>query len=267
MAPIMFGEFGINAGYVEELHNLYRQAPQSVAPEWRTFFDSYESGEPEDRARSVGAGNGAVARSANGSAGGNVGNGTGNGVTGGGTTGATKAATNGNGAANGHAAAAKQERLFDEAASQARVYALVNAYRVRGHLFAKVDPLGGEIDKGPWRGEIDLSTFGLSEADLDTTFPTAGVFGLADRARCGASSPTCRRPTARPSAWSTPTSRTSPRAAGCKRRWSRRKTAPLSPARSRCASCRSSPTRRSSSSSSTRITSARSASRSRAARA
>ena len=81
---------------------------------------------------------------------------------------------------NGHAV--KQERLFDEAASQARVYALVNAYRVRGHLFAKVDPLGVGIDKGPWRGEIDLSTFGLSDADLDTTFPTAGVAGLPDRA-------------------------------------------------------------------------------------
>ncbi len=150
----MFGEFGINAGYVEQLHNLYRQAPQSVAPEWRSFFEARESGDAISAPPTAGS---------NGRAGSN------------GTNGTNGSHTNGDGSL------AKQERLFDEAASQARVFALVNAYRVRGHLFAKVDPLGGEIDKGPW-SEIDLATFNLAESDLDTTFPTAGVAGLPDRA-------------------------------------------------------------------------------------
>jgi 2-oxoglutarate dehydrogenase complex dehydrogenase (E1) component-like enzyme len=36
----MFDEFGINAGYVEELHALYRQSPLAVDPKWRAFFES-----------------------------------------------------------------------------------------------------------------------------------------------------------------------------------------------------------------------------------
>ena len=35
----MFDEFGINAGYVEDLHTLWLQAPQSVAANWREFFE------------------------------------------------------------------------------------------------------------------------------------------------------------------------------------------------------------------------------------
>src|SRR4051794_39802343 len=35
----MFEEFGINAGYVEDLHTLWRQAPQSVDARWREFFE------------------------------------------------------------------------------------------------------------------------------------------------------------------------------------------------------------------------------------
>src|SRR5262245_18816779 len=40
----MFGEFGINAGYVEELHARWRQSPQAVDADWRAFFDAYENG-------------------------------------------------------------------------------------------------------------------------------------------------------------------------------------------------------------------------------
>ena len=36
----MFDEFGINAGFVEDLHARYRQSPQSVDGEWRAFFDA-----------------------------------------------------------------------------------------------------------------------------------------------------------------------------------------------------------------------------------
>ena len=34
----MFEEFGINAGFVEELHARYQQSPQSVDEQWRSFF-------------------------------------------------------------------------------------------------------------------------------------------------------------------------------------------------------------------------------------
>src|SRR3954471_14415234 len=38
----MFDEFGINAGYVEELHARYRQSPQGVDEQWREFFDDLD---------------------------------------------------------------------------------------------------------------------------------------------------------------------------------------------------------------------------------
>ena len=56
---------------------------------------------------------------------------------------------------------------------QERVDMLVRVYRVRGHVIAKVNPLGGGEDSHP---ELDLPYFGLSEADLDTSF-SAGMLG------------------------------------------------------------------------------------------
>src|SRR5260370_37966784 len=35
----MFDEFGINAGYVEELHTRWLHSPQSVEEDWRHFFE------------------------------------------------------------------------------------------------------------------------------------------------------------------------------------------------------------------------------------
>src|SRR5690242_5454704 len=118
----MFEEFGINAGFVEDLHAQYRQSPHSVEEHWRLFFDEYDRG--------AGATNGGSLIQhvptkepyTNGN-----GNGNGNG---------------GNGAALYAIAPAapasspgRDERLLAAAALQGRVYQLVNAYRVRGHLF------------------------------------------------------------------------------------------------------------------------------------
>ena len=51
---------------------------------------------------------------------------------------------------------------------------------MRGHLFANVDPLEAPSGAPP---ELELSHFGLTEADLDKTFSTAGMSGLAERAK------------------------------------------------------------------------------------
>jgi 2-oxoglutarate dehydrogenase E1 component len=71
------------------------------------------------------------------------------------------------------------QELLVAAAIQARVYQLVNAYRVRGHLFANLDPLENPLLTAP---ELDLSNFGLGISDLDTLFPTVGVAGLPPQA-------------------------------------------------------------------------------------
>ncbi len=64
------------------------------------------------------------------------------------------------------------------ASKQARVAQLVNAYRVRGHLLAKVDPLGErERVEHP---ELTLAYYGLAESDLDLRFATAPLYGLPE---------------------------------------------------------------------------------------
>jgi 2-oxoglutarate dehydrogenase E1 component len=50
---------------------------------------------------------------------------------------------------------------------------------VRGHLFAKTDPLGTPPDAAP---ELDLSNFGLSASDYDASFATLGVGGMPEHA-------------------------------------------------------------------------------------
>jgi 2-oxoglutarate dehydrogenase E1 component len=62
-----------------------------------------------------------------------------------------------------------------EIEKQARVLELINAYRVRGHLIADIDPLG--LMAVPRHPELDLDTYGLSIWDLDRTFWTGGLAG------------------------------------------------------------------------------------------
>ncbi len=59
-------------------------------------------------------------------------------------------------------------------AVDARVEALVRAYRVRGHMIATIDPLGMPRPMPP---ELDPAFFGLTDADLDRPFPNSGVAG------------------------------------------------------------------------------------------
>ncbi|MGA7990570.1 MAG: multifunctional oxoglutarate decarboxylase/oxoglutarate dehydrogenase thiamine pyrophosphate-binding subunit/dihydrolipoyllysine-residue succinyltransferase subunit, partial [Thermoanaerobaculia bacterium] len=62
---------------------------------------------------------------------------------------------------------------------QARVLQLINAYRVRGHLVADVNPLG--VDAVPYHPDLDPATYGFTLWDLDRPFITNGLAGR-DRA-------------------------------------------------------------------------------------
>jgi 2-oxoglutarate dehydrogenase E1 component len=152
----MFDEFGINAGYVEDLHTQWLHSPQSVEESWRQFFEG--AGAPSLPTAPPTPVKPAVHGNGNGWA----------------------APANGNGHAVLHREAETvRETVFAATELQSRVAQLVNAYRVRGHLFADVDPLDNAPDAHP---ELELANFGLTEADLDKTFSTAGMSGLPERA-------------------------------------------------------------------------------------
>jgi multifunctional 2-oxoglutarate metabolism enzyme len=57
---------------------------------------------------------------------------------------------------------------------QSRVIQLINMYRVRGHLLAKLNPLGWELLSHP---ELDFAHYGLTVWDLDREFITDGLPG------------------------------------------------------------------------------------------
>ena len=140
-------DFGVNAGFVEELYAQYQENPEKVDASWRAFFEGQ---------RGLAASAPLTAPYKNGAA----------------------------RLAPAPVAAYEPERktpvppsnqeLMSKVVTRARVVQLVNAYRVRGHLFAHVDPLGVAPSAAP---ELDLANFELSEADLDKQFPTVDLAG------------------------------------------------------------------------------------------
>ena len=163
----MHHDFGVNQGLVEELYLKYRENPASVAQEWRIFFDSLDEDPLPPRRSSAGT---VLAPS----------------VAGGlqaprapGTLTSPGAGANGHGEAPAAALHGSTDRRSfvpgpetrTATELQSRVSAMVNAYRVRGHLFADLDPLG--LAPKP-AFDIDLSAFGLENVDLETTFQAMG---------------------------------------------------------------------------------------------
>ncbi|MFL6467593.1 MAG: multifunctional oxoglutarate decarboxylase/oxoglutarate dehydrogenase thiamine pyrophosphate-binding subunit/dihydrolipoyllysine-residue succinyltransferase subunit, partial [Pyrinomonadaceae bacterium] len=66
------------------------------------------------------------------------------------------------------------DRFTEQAEKQANVLQLINAYRIRGHLLADIDPLNMTSLHA---SELDLENFGLTIWDLDREFITGGLHG------------------------------------------------------------------------------------------
>jgi 2-oxoglutarate dehydrogenase E1 component len=128
--------FGGNAPYVEAFYEQYLEDPSSVSDELRGYFDGISGG-----ARQVPRGP----------------------------------------VETEMAAAAGRMRLVGGAVpeglldKQAAVLMLVEAYRLRGHRLAQLDPLGLTRPDPP--PELDPAFFGLGRGDDDTEFTTAGFGG------------------------------------------------------------------------------------------
>ncbi len=64
--------------------------------------------------------------------------------------------------------------MREQIEKQANVLQLINAYRIRGHLLADIDPLNMTSHHA---AELDLENFGLTIWDLDREFITGGLHG------------------------------------------------------------------------------------------
>ena len=75
-----------------------------------------------------------------------------------------------------HASSAGRDLRFER--KQAKVAQLINAFRVWGHKQAKIDPLGQRATEH--HPELTLAYWGLSDEDLDATFPSSPLSGLPE---------------------------------------------------------------------------------------
>jgi 2-oxoglutarate dehydrogenase E1 component len=129
-------QLGANAAYIEDLYEQYLVSPDSVGPRWKAWFDSFGGREAGDIPHSAIAD--AVAEA-------------------------------------GRLAARGVVVVGTSDERERHVGRLITAYRSRGHLGAKLDPLGLTEPMNP--PDLGLAFHSLSESDLDHEFSTGGVAG------------------------------------------------------------------------------------------
>jgi len=144
---------GGNASYLEQLYESYLSAPDSIDPHWKDYFDTlpYPDTTTHDVSHSdirntfrKPARYGAHLQAPL----------------------ATSAAVNDS----------------EQQSKQIRVLQLINAFRFRGHQYAKFDPL--ELEERLAIPELHLDYHGLSVSDLDSVFDTGSLAGK-DKASLG----------------------------------------------------------------------------------
>ncbi|WIO75488.1 2-oxoglutarate dehydrogenase E1 component [Porticoccaceae bacterium LTM1] len=135
---------GGNADYVEALYEQYIHDPNSVADEWRAFFDSLPrvdgAAGPDTSHATIQQHFELLGRRK-----------------------ARMAPAPGSGGIN-----------IEHERKQVKVLQLIAAYRSRGHTKAKLDPLA--LQKRAGAPDLQLQFHGLTTADLDTTFQTGSLF-------------------------------------------------------------------------------------------
>ena len=132
-----------NAWFVEDLYEAYLNHPESIEPEWRTYFDSLQSGESGKRccpqSHSASLRNSAAQRPR-------------------------------------HSTMVIQSPAADTVSHQKQtaVLQLINAHRFNGHRQSDLDPL--KQYQRPDIPELDPAFHGLTEEDMDKTFNTGSLF-------------------------------------------------------------------------------------------
>jgi 2-oxoglutarate dehydrogenase E1 component len=161
---------GGNATFVAELYARYLVDPQSVDPSWIDFFESMKrDGVAVDEldAAQWGRMRASVIEA------------DGHGANG---HGPANGDLNGRPLASAEAVAKATVGSADPMAIRAatldsiRALMMIRAYRVRGHLYAKLDPLG--LSHTTHHPELDYKTYGFTDADLDRPIFIDNVLGM-----------------------------------------------------------------------------------------
>ena len=148
--------YGPNGAYIAELYDQYLADPGSVDDSWATLFADLRGDADAILEEVDGPGWGIEAKQARA----NVK-----------ASGKGAAKTNGALAPSVDAASVRAATL-----DSIRALMLIRAYRIRGHLYAELDPLGlHEIEYHP---ELDYKTYGFDEADLDRDIFIDNVLGM-----------------------------------------------------------------------------------------
>jgi len=133
-----------HVAYIDELYQDYKKDPESVEPSWKSFFDGFDFaiakfGEEE---------NGTVV-----------------------TTASAQPAP----AENGHLSTKGTIMDMEQLPKEIKVRALIHAYRSRGHLKSKTNPVRERVDR---KALIGIENFGLDENDLNTEFQAGKEIGI-----------------------------------------------------------------------------------------
>jgi 2-oxoglutarate dehydrogenase E1 component len=172
--------YGGNATFVEDLYARYAEAPGSIDPSWRAYFDSLHEqpsaiakaaaepswsrpGTPTARPDWLSALDGMwpaveakIAKTLNDKA-----------------APETKSAP---AATAGPAAPASSQDVRAATLDSVRAIMLIRAFRIRGHLQANLDPLG--LEPRVQTAELDPASYGFTEADMDRPIFLDFVLGM-----------------------------------------------------------------------------------------
>ncbi|KQU52697.1 2-oxoglutarate dehydrogenase subunit E1 [Bosea sp. Leaf344] len=162
--------YGGNAAYIEDLYARYQADPKSVDEQWQGFF----AGLKDEGSAIVQNAKGASWKKPNWP------------IT---ANGELISALDGNwavvekivsdklsGKAKSAGAALSASDVQQATRDSVRALMLIRAYRMRGHLHAKLDPLGIETVKDP--EELSPAAFGFSDGDLDRKIFIDNVLGM-----------------------------------------------------------------------------------------
>lgn len=135
----------LNAAHIEfigDLYDQYIQYPDSVEPSWKSFFQGYDfanatyDGEPLFVATAPARESKAVQQIVN---------------------------------------PAVAPQISENIQKEFKVVNLINAYRTRGHLFTKTNPVR---ERRKFEPTLALENFGLSQADLNQSFTAGEILGI-----------------------------------------------------------------------------------------